>query len=104
MATPSAAATTVVAQLKRVQDAIGAWHDWLTLSSRAAKALAGDASSPLRAAISSRTQARLEKALRVTASVGRRLQAFRLVGSRKGTRSVTAIRSALPPQSAGASA
>jgi len=103
-ATPSAAATTVVAQLKRVQDAIGAWHDWLTLASRAAKALAGDASSPLCAAIASRTQARLDKALQVTASVGRRLQTLRLVGSRKGTRSVTAVRLAVPPQSAGASA
>ena len=40
------AAMALVAELKRVQDAIGTWHDWATLGERAAGVL-DDAGVPV---------------------------------------------------------
>lgn len=102
-AAPSKEATVAVAQLKRIQDAAGAWHDWTTLAPRAAKALDTDAPSPLLDAIAKRTQEQLEKAIATTASAGRRLIGLQPLGPRKPARSVPASR---PPhaRSAGASA
>jgi len=103
-AAPSPAAATTVAQLKRVQDVVGAWHDWLTLCQRAEEVLAGDAASPLLVAMRARTQTKLEQAVAVTMRAGRRLQALRPGVARKGTRPVTAARAAASLRSAGASA
>lgn len=47
----SAEATRLIAQLKRLQDAIGNWHDWLTLTNTAAGQLGDVHQSPLVAAL-----------------------------------------------------
>jgi len=88
-ASPHAGAAVAVAQLKRVQDAIGAWHDWLTLAERAEHVVAGKGAAELRAAVSARIDAQLAKALKVTTSVARRLSALRPTGVRRGTRPMT---------------
>lgn len=103
-AAPSALATTILAQLKRVQDAVGAWHDWLTLSARAEKILAGTEAAALLAALRARTEVQLEKAVKVTTSVGRRLLALRSTATRRGTRPVTPASPVAALRSAGASA
>lgn len=51
----SAEATRLIAQLKRLQDAIGNWHDWLTLTNTAAGQLGDVHQSPLVAALYSVT-------------------------------------------------
>jgi CHAD domain-containing protein len=103
-AAPHPVATTMVAQLKQVQDAIGTWHDWLTLTARAEQVLGDVPSDPLLAAMRARIERQLEKALAVTARAGRRLERLRLAGSRKGARPVTAARPTTAMRSAGASA
>lgn len=47
----SAESTQLIAQLKRLQDAIGNWHDWLTLTNTAAGQLGDVHQSPLVAAL-----------------------------------------------------
>jgi len=47
----SAESTRLIAQLKRLQDAIGNWHDWLTLTNTAAGQLGDVHQSPLVAAL-----------------------------------------------------
>ncbi len=98
---PEAART--VTQLKRVQDAIGTWHDWLTLAECAERALGAESVTPILTVIRTRAEAQLAKALTVTADVGRRVQSLRPKAQRKGVHPVTAT---LPvvPQIAGASA
>ena len=44
-------ATRLVAQLKRLQDALGNWHDWLILTQTAEQHLGGINQSPLVAAL-----------------------------------------------------
>ncbi|MEO6029039.1 MAG: CHAD domain-containing protein [Candidatus Binatia bacterium] len=100
---PGPEAARAVKQLKRVQDAIGAWHDWLTLAERAARALGDEPSAPMLAVIRTRADAQLAKALTVTADVGRRLQSLRPKAQRKGVHPVTTATPVMP-QSAGASA
>jgi CHAD domain-containing protein len=85
----SAHGERVVAALKRAQDAIGSWHDWLTLAERALRALDADRSAPILAAIHARVEAELAKAITVTAAVGRSLRALRPKGGRKGLRPMT---------------
>ncbi len=85
----STAAATAVTELKRVQDAIGAWHDWLTLGARADEEIE-DAASPLLAAVRARTEAELAKAMRTTERVARRLEKIRPTAVRKGVRRMTA--------------
>ncbi len=107
---PGPEAAKAVTELKRVQDAIGDWHDWLTLAARAEKELDGrGASGPrggpqLLAAIRTRTDALFIKAIETVERVGRRLEKARPAPRRKGVRRVTG--SALPalPRSAGARA
>jgi CHAD domain-containing protein len=93
----------VVAALKRAQDAIGTWHDWLTLAERATRALDVDRPAPILAAIETRAEAELAKAIKATAAVGRRLLLLRPKARRKGVRPVTTT-PAVVPRSAGASA
>lgn len=85
----STAAATAVTELKRVQDAIGSWHDWLTLGRRADDEIA-DRSSPLVAAMRARSETELANATRVTERVARRLERIRPTASRKGVRRMTA--------------
>jgi CHAD domain-containing protein len=65
----SAAATEFIAQLKRLQDILGNWHDWLTLTNTAADRLGSVHESPLVAVLRNVTGGKLRNAVAaVTAS------------------------------------
>jgi CHAD domain-containing protein len=102
-ATPGKEAAIAVAQLKRIQDAAGAWHDWVSLASRAAKEVGGDTPSPLLEAIRRRTDTQLQKALVTVASAGSRLIALQPAAPRKPARPMSPAR-APQARNAGASA
>jgi CHAD domain-containing protein len=56
-------ARSLVEQLKRMQDAIGDWHDWLKLTLKAEKLLDEVPSSPLLAALRNVTRAKFRQAV-----------------------------------------
>jgi CHAD domain-containing protein len=56
-------AEQVVAQLKRMQDVIGSWHDWLKLNQRAQELFGGVHDSPLVAALQNVTRAKFREAV-----------------------------------------
>ena len=60
-----AKAEKIVAELKRMQDAIGEWHDWLTLSEAAQKVARDGRPSALLSALNNITQARFRDAVQV---------------------------------------
>lgn len=68
-------AVTVTSECKRVQDAIGEWHDFVMLNKRAARLFA--ARSPLIAALRTIESAKLAEALRMTGEVKRKLSQLR---------------------------
>ncbi len=68
-------AVTVTSECKRVQDAIGEWHDFMVLTKRASRLFAGR--SALVAALRTIESAKLAEALRVTAEVKRKLEQLR---------------------------
>jgi CHAD domain-containing protein len=105
-ALPDAAAATAVAELTRVQDAIGTWHDWLTLGARVEDVLGPDAplARPLCAAVAGRTERALARALGVTSRVARRLRALAPTPARKGVRPLRPRAGSAPMPSVGASA
>jgi CHAD domain-containing protein len=57
--------------IKRVQDAIGEWHDWEVVSQEAHEALGGGG-AVLQAELEARAQRAYQRALRVTTTMGRR--------------------------------
>ncbi|HMJ63657.1 MAG TPA: CHAD domain-containing protein, partial [Bryobacteraceae bacterium] len=57
--------------IKRVQDAIGEWHDWDVVREEAGKALRDDGRA-LEAQLEARTQRAYQRALRMTTTMGRR--------------------------------
>jgi len=63
MAGEDETAQKIVAELKRMQDAIGEWHDWLVLSQRAQRALEPETESPLLAALHNVIRAKFRDAL-----------------------------------------
>ncbi len=63
----------VIAELKRIQDAVGEWHDWLTLADTAEGLLPRPGQSPLIAALRASTRSRYLEALRTTADAKRNL-------------------------------
>ncbi len=65
MAGNDATAKRIVGELKRMQDAIGEWHDWLELSERAQQALEPAPESPLMSALQNVTRAKFRDALSV---------------------------------------
>jgi CHAD domain-containing protein len=65
------AAEAMAKAIKRVQDAIGEWHDWDVVSEEAREALRDDGRA-LQAQLDARTQRAYQRALRMTASMGRR--------------------------------
>jgi CHAD domain-containing protein len=58
-------AQRVVSELKRMQDGIGEWHDWLQLTDRAEKLLANGRDVPLLSALKNVTRAKYRHALSV---------------------------------------
>lgn len=58
-------ATRMVAQLKRMQDALGDWHDWLTLTATVRHLISGTSSSPLLSALNNITRAKYRDAVRL---------------------------------------
>ena len=66
-----ASAKAMAKAIKRVQDAIGDWHDWEVVSEEAREAL-GDNGKTLQAKLDANTHHAYEHALHVTATQGRR--------------------------------
>jgi CHAD domain-containing protein len=66
-------AERVVAQLNRMQDVIGDWHDWLELTEKAEDLLGGVRQSALVAALSNITRAKFRQAIDVLAETQARL-------------------------------
>jgi len=58
----------VVAQLKRIQDAIGEWHDWLTLTETANEVLSTP-TSPLLSVLRATRQSKFSESLRIVNEV-----------------------------------
>ncbi|MBV9480775.1 MAG: CHAD domain-containing protein [Acidobacteria bacterium] len=65
-----------IEELKRMQDALGEWHDWLTLGQRVAKLLPESVNSPLRAAISNITRAKYRDAVQAVSTAKANLNRF----------------------------
>jgi len=63
----------VIEPLKRIQDAIGVWHDWLTLAATAENVLTPSGQAPLLAALRASTRSKYLEALRITADAKRAL-------------------------------
>jgi CHAD domain-containing protein len=63
----------VLEQLKRIQDSIGTWHDWLTLTATAESVLAHSGQVPLLSALRATTRSKYLEALRITAEAKRAL-------------------------------
>jgi CHAD domain-containing protein len=100
---PHPDAAGVARELERAQDAIGTWHDWLTLEERAERVFEARV-SPVLAVIRARTGTELAKALKTVERVAGRLAKVRPRGGRKGVRPVTVERARVPEQRTGASA
>jgi CHAD domain-containing protein len=66
-----ASAEAMAKAIKRVQDAIGEWHDWDVVREEAGKALRDDGRA-LEAQLEARTQRAYQRALRMTTTMGRR--------------------------------
>ncbi len=73
MAGEDKTAQQIVAELKRMQDAIGEWHDWLELSERAQQALEPAPESPLMSALQNVSRAKFRDALSVCTDVRKNL-------------------------------
>jgi CHAD domain-containing protein len=65
------AAEAMAKAIKRVQDAIGEWHDWDVVRQEAIEALHDDGAA-LQAQLEARTKRAYERALRITTTMGRR--------------------------------
>jgi len=67
----------VIEQFKRIQDSIGAWHDWLTLTGTAEGILSRSGQVPLLSALRASTRSKYLEALRTTADAKRVLLEMR---------------------------
>lgn len=63
LAGKDSAAEQFIAQLKRMQDVLGDWHDWLQLSARAEELFGGVSGSALVAALQNVTRAKFRQAV-----------------------------------------
>ncbi len=66
------AAKAIAKTIKRVQDAIGKWHDWEMVAGEAREAL-GDDGDALHAELLARAQRAYERAMHTVATINRRL-------------------------------
>jgi len=73
---PSVAA--LIEPLKRIQDAIGAWHDWVTLIATAESVLKPSGQVPLLSALRASTRSKYLEAMRITADAKRELLELRV--------------------------
>lgn len=73
-AVDSPEATQFIADLKRLQDALGDWHDWLTLTQTASKHLGEIRESPLVAELHNVTGAKYRHAITVLSRTRSKLQ------------------------------
>jgi CHAD domain-containing protein len=73
MAGESAEATKLVTELRRMQDAIGDWHDWLKLTQKAEGIFGSVQESPLVAALRNVTRAKFRQALSEAADLRKEL-------------------------------
>src|SRR4029077_4410529 len=83
----SAEAVQFMAQLKQLQDALGNWHDWLTLTQTAAKRLGDVNQSSLVAALHNVTGGKFRQAVAALSTLST-IQARALQTTRKGPPSV----------------
>ena len=67
----------VIEPLKRIQDAIGVWHDWLTLAATAEGVLTSSGQAPLLSALRASARSKYLEALRITADAQRVLLELR---------------------------
>jgi len=67
-AAKSRAAAQLVAELKRLQDALGNWHDWMTLTQTATEQLGDGDQSSLVAALNNVTRGKLRQAVAALAA------------------------------------
>lgn len=88
----NAAAEAMAKTVKKVQDAIGDWHDWVVVAEEAREAL-GDGGSLLQAELDRRAQLAYHRALRVTATAGRRIVGEWQAGHRRRRRPLRAAAS-----------
>ena len=77
MAGESPRVATAIEQLKRIQDSIGAWHDWLTLTGTAESVLLRSGQVPLLSALRAGTRSKYLEALRIAADAKRALLEMR---------------------------
>jgi CHAD domain-containing protein len=75
MAGETPQAHSAIADLKRIQDSIGEWHDWVALAETADQAIA-DPASPLLSALRTQRRMRWIDALRTTAEAKQKLIAL----------------------------
>ena len=80
------ASAAIADAIKRVQDAIGDWHDWLVLEEESREALRKDGAE-LQRALAARVEHYYHRALRIAATMGRRLLGeWQALQPRRGTR------------------
>jgi CHAD domain-containing protein len=77
MAGESPRVAAAIEHLKRIQDSIGAWHDWLTLTATAESVLSRSGQVPLLSALRASTRSQYLEALRITADARRILLEMR---------------------------
>lgn len=77
MASEGPRVAAVIEQSKRIQDSIGAWHDWLTLTATAESVLSRSGQVPLLSALRASTRSKYLEALRITADAKRALLEMR---------------------------
>lgn len=80
----------VVTELKRVQDAIGAWHDWSELLRLSAKVLSDKPHAMLLGVLRTTVASQYSAALRIARDVSESLGAVRAAYRRRGPRSTGA--------------
>jgi CHAD domain-containing protein len=94
---PSAEATQFIAGLKRIQDALGDWHDWLTLTRTASERLGEVRESPMVAELHNVTGAKFRHAVAVLSHMRPKLGAAVEAPPRVAARAATKVAEAEIP-------
>jgi len=94
---PSAEATQFIVGLKRIQDALGDWHDWLTLTRTASEKLGEVRESPMVAELHNVTGAKFRHAVAVLSHMRPKLGAAVEAPPRVAARAATKVAEAEIP-------